>query len=151
VKTDLSAYSLNRPSGLPLVRDSGGEAGFKVDRRRRTVDDRVDFRDIASGVIMAHIHLGNSWQDGPIMVWLCETPGAPAPAGTTAPTCPPGTDGTIGGTFGPEAVLGPGGEQIAAGDFDTLLNLIDAGAAYVLVHSNELRPGEIRGQFAGGR
>ncbi len=83
------------------------------------------------------------------MVWLCEI-AAPfvAPVGA-APQCPDGTDGTITDTFTAADVIGPGGEQISSGDFNILLDIIDAGAAYVLVHSNEFIPGEIRGQFGG--
>lgn len=149
VKTDLDAYSINRPGNLPLVRPSNGDAEFKIKRNKGTVDYTVNFSGIQSGVIMAHIHLGNAWQNGPVMVWLCET-AAPfvAPVGSP-PQCPGGTDGTITGTFTAADVVGSGGEQISSGDFDTLLDLIDAGAAYVLVHSSEFIPGEIRGQFDG--
>lgn len=60
VKTDLDAYSINRPSNLPLVRASNGDARFKIKRNKGTVDYRVNFSGIQSGVIMAHIHLGNA-------------------------------------------------------------------------------------------
>ena len=91
----------------------------------------------------AHIHFGQRAVNGGISVFLCSNLGN-GPLGTQA--CP-AAPATIEGTIGPENVIGPTGQGIAAGEFDELVRAIDAGAAYVNVHSTGFPGGEIRAQL----
>ena len=152
-RAELSALKVNRfnadqnVSNLPLARTSEGSARLQLERKKDRINYVLDFHDIQSGVIMAHIHWGNAWANGPVVVWLCETENFRGPQ--PAPQCPAGPDGVIEGSFDASDVLGPGGDIIGAGDLDMLVRAINQGAAYTLVHSNEFRPGEIRGQLSG--
>jgi CHRD domain len=95
-------------------------------------------------VTQAHIHLGAPAIAGGVVAFLCTNLGN-GPAGTQG--CPGPHDGTISGTFGPSDVIGPTAQGIAPGEWDELLNAIDAGKAYANVHSTIWPGGEIRAQL----
>jgi hypothetical protein len=131
--------------------DAQGEAIFRVS------DDgsSVDYKLIASNIdnaFMAHIHMGPPTGTGPIVVWLYpSTAPAPGPFGSGR------HDGVLAeGTFTAANLVGP----LAGHPLSDLLAAIEAGNAYVNVHTNDgVAPadtgpgdfpgGEIRGQLDG--
>jgi hypothetical protein len=95
----------------------------------------------SSGVLFAHIHLGQRSVAGGVSVFLC--------GGGGKPTCPtPG--GTVTGTIVPADVIGPNGQGIEPGAFNELLRAMRAGFTYTNVHTNRFPAGEIRGQIKPG-
>jgi hypothetical protein len=93
---------------------------------------------------MAHIHFGQHGVNGGIMVWLCQTAVNVSPVAST-PQCP--QSGTVSGVVSATDVVGPAGQGIAAAEFAEMAKAINAGVAYVNVHSAKFPGGEIRGQL----
>jgi hypothetical protein len=93
-------------------------------------------------VLQAHIHFGKRAVNGGISIFLCTNLGN-GPAGTQ--TCP--QSGTVRGEADASDVIGPGGQGIAAGEFDEILAAMRAGHAYANVHSQTFQGGEIRAQI----
>ena len=125
---------------------------------RAVIDDRADmisyevsYEGLEGAVTQSHIHFGQRHTAGAIVVWLCQTPGTPAPAAVAAltPFCPT-PEGTVTGTIVPAQVLTATGQGIDAGEFDEVVRAIRAGTVYANVHSTLFPPGEIRGQLQGG-
>jgi hypothetical protein len=128
-----------------------GQAIFRVS------DDgsSVDYKLIASNIdnaFMAHIHQGPPSANGPIVVWLYpSTAPVPGPLGSGR------HDGVLAeGTFTAADLVGP----LAGHPLSELLDAIQAGNAYVNVHTNDgvdgvntgpgdFPGGEIRGQLGG--
>jgi CHRD domain len=141
--TDLIGYQ-----EVPAI-STEGEGTF----RARMIDDdafkfRLTYEDLSSPVLQSHIHFGQKSVNGGISVFLCSNLGN-GPAGTAA--CPP-NGGTVTGTITADDVVGPGqaatpNQGIEPGEFDELLDAIRAGVAYVNVHTDTFKSGEIRGQL----
>lgn len=92
-----------------------------------------DIRDMQ----MAHIHIGPAGQSGPIAVWLYP----PAPP---ARQIPGATTGMVQeGTITAANLIGP----LAGRTVRDLVAAIEAGNAYVNVHTTSFPGGEIRGQI----
>ena len=74
------------------------------------------------------------------------------PAGTpNPPPCPGPTSGMVSGSVTAANVLGPDVQGIAPGaDFAKVVQALREGAAYVNVHTNRSKAGEIRGQVRRG-
>jgi CHRD domain len=104
---------------------------------------KLSYRDLEAPVTQAHIHFGAENQVGGISVFLCTNLGN-GPAGTQA--CPP-APATITGTVTPADVIGPAGQGIGPGEFDELMDALQAGVTYVNVHSTKYPGGEIRAQI----
>ena len=91
--------------------------------------------------------------NGSIVIWLCQTPGTPAPtsvAGLT-PFCP--QSGTVTGHITAANVIASSTNQrILAGELDEVIAAIRAGVAYANVHTLPLNGGgEIRGRLRASR
>ena len=128
-----------------LSTPASGEFKAKI-TRENTIEFELRFRNLESNVTQAHIHFGAPGLQGGIAVWLCGTTAAPGPAGTES--CGEGqTAGIITGTITAADVIGPAGQGIAVGEFEELLDAIDAGASYANVHSVNRGGGEIRGRL----
>jgi len=126
---------------------SAGSARFqaRINRQETAVDWKLSYSDLEGTVTQAHIHLGATATNGPVVVFFCSNLGN-GPVGTQA--CP-AAPATIRGTFA-AADVGPGAEGVGleAGNLDELIAALRAGATYANVHSN-LRPGgEVRGQIS---
>jgi hypothetical protein len=126
--------------------DASGKFDAKIGRFNDEIRFKLSYRDLEGSVTQAHIHLGQERVNGGISVWLCGNPSPTVvpPAGTQM--CPP-APATITGTLEPEDVVGPTGQGIDAGEFDELLDAIDAGVTYANVHSSRFPGGEIRAQL----
>ena len=125
---------------------STGTASFTADVAQdgQSVDWQMSYANLEGSVTQSHIHFGQRSVNGGISVFLCTNLGN-GPAGTQA--CPGPHDGTFSGTFGPADVIGPGAQGITAGEWDELMNAIDAGKAYANIHSTTWPGGEIRAQL----
>jgi hypothetical protein len=110
----------------------------------------LSYHDLTGNVTQAHIHFGQPFTVGGIVVWLCQTAGVPAPPEVAAvtPTCP--ASGTVTGTITADQVLAQAPQGFPAGDLDALVRAIRGGAAYANVHSTLFTPGEIRGLIDNG-
>jgi hypothetical protein len=116
-----------------------------IDERANMIHYELSYDGLEAPVTQAHIHFGQRHTVGAIVIWLCQTPGTPAPAAVAAltPFCP--AAGTVTGTIVPAQVLTALGQGIDAGEFDEVVRAIRAGATYANVHSTLFPPGEIRG------
>jgi hypothetical protein len=121
----------------------------RIDDHRSLITYELTYEGLTTDVTQAHIHFGQRHTVGNIVVWLCQTTLAPAPATVSAltPPCPGPTQGRVTGTITPAQVLEAVGQGIAAGEFDEVVAAIRAGRAYANVHSTTFPPGEIRGQI----
>lgn len=100
----------------------------------------ADLEGNAGGVVTgAHIHLGQRGVPGGIAVHLCGGGGGTAPC--------PDPPATLTGTIGPDNVVGPSAQGLAAGELAELLRAAKAGVTYVNVHTTRFASGEIRGQI----
>jgi hypothetical protein len=130
-----------------------------------TVSYRLEFSGLQTvsgtppstpAVTQAHIHFAQSFANGGITVWLCETAAVPAPAAVAAatPDCGGPTSGTITDSFNAAEVLAtgnPAGSQgISAGEFDEFIAAMRDGLTYANVHSTGSPGGEIRAQIRRG-
>jgi hypothetical protein len=132
---------------LALSTPASGNFDAVLDRRKQEIRYRLSYDDLTGGVTQSHIHFGSVSQSGGISTFLCTNLGN-GPAGTQP--CPP-APATITGTIRPADIIGPAGQGIAAGEFDELVEAIQAGSAYVNVHSVQYPGGEIRSQIDDNR
>jgi len=120
-----------------------------------TLTYKVTYDNLNAQVLFSHIHFGLPREATGIMVFLCG-PAAGAmggpPAGTpNPPPCPGPTSGMVSGSVTAANVLGPDVQGIAPGaDFAKVVQALREGAAYVNVHTNRSKAGEIRGQVRRG-
>ncbi|MET0658151.1 MAG: CHRD domain-containing protein [Steroidobacteraceae bacterium] len=137
------------PAALRGAISSSARGAFKatIDKDTNVVSYELRYSGLEGDVTQAHIHFGQNHTVGGIVVWLCQTAAAPAPASVAAstPTCP--QQGTVTGTIGPAQLLAQDAQGIAADEFGELLRAIRSGATYANVHSSLFPPGEIRGQI----
>ena len=123
---------------LALSTTGTGQIRLTIDERREEISFRLSYADLEGTVTVAHIHFGARAQTGGVSVWLCGGGGTPA--------CPP-APATVTGTITADSVIGPSTQGIASGEFDELVDAIQAGATYVNVHSSLYMGGEIRAQL----
>jgi hypothetical protein len=91
---------------------------------------------------MAHIHAAPTGSNGPIMVWFYPTEASRA-AGNGG-----GVSAAVTGVLRVGRITRAGTSFVAPFTWDSLLVRMNAGTAYVNVHSRRNPGGEIRGQVA---
>ena len=134
--------------GVVVETDAQGQAIFHLSKDGLSLDYRLIAANI-SNVTQAHIHVGPPGVNGPIGVWLYPSTSPPAAAAGGGPHDGPLAAGTITAAN----LIGP----LAGMTVEDLADLLDAGGAYVNVHTNDgVAPtntgpgdfpvGEIRGQ-----
>jgi hypothetical protein len=123
---------------LALSTAGSGQVRLTIDEHEQEISFRLSYANLEGAVSVAHIHFGARAQTGGVSVWLCGGGGRPA--------CPP-APATVTGTITPDNVVGPAAQGIAAGEFEELVDAIQAGATYVNVHSSLHTGGEIRAQL----
>jgi hypothetical protein len=146
--TPLAAAEEVMPAGVVNESNARGSAIFQLN----AAGDRLTYRLIVANIenaFMAHIHQGSFGVNGPIVVWLY-----PSTAPVAGPVGQGRIDGVIAeGTITAANLVGP----LAGQPLSALIAAINAGNAYVNVHTNDgVAPtntgsgdfpgGEIRGQ-----
>jgi hypothetical protein len=120
----------------PVVSDATGVTKFQLSRDGTELSYRLIVANIEN-VTQAHIHVGERGVNGPVVVWLY--PDRPPPQLIEGRTSGVLATGKI-----TEAdLVGP----LAGATMEDLIARIDAGEAYVNVHTSQFPPGEIRGQI----
>jgi hypothetical protein len=126
---------------------SNGTGSFKATINQGASPPNITFEltysNLSAPATIAHIHFGNRFTSGAIVVWLCGGGGRPAcPAGNTAAAA------TVTGTITAADVIAQSPNQgIPAGGFDQLVKAIRAGVTYANVHTSTFPSGEIRAQI----
>ena len=135
--------------GFQEVPSVSSDATGKFRAKLMRHDDAIEFKLLYSGletfVRFAHIHFAERHVNGGIVVWLCDNTGnSPTPVGP----CPQG-EGRVEGVIMADDVSGAPAQGIEAGEFFEVIEAINAGAAYINVHTDAVPSGEIRGQIRG--
>ena len=146
---DINGTSVTIPIG-PLVSGAHGDAHFSLSKDGTMLNYHFEAAGFGTPLFMAHIHLGPTGANGPIMVWLFgDQTNAPFPLLR-------GDDGPFTGSMSgvlTEADL----DMLSADDranlaslgvntfADVITNIMN-GNAYVNLHTTANIPGEIRGQ-----
>jgi CHRD domain len=115
-----------------------------------TISYTLRFENLEGNVTQSHIHFGQKFTTGGIMIWLCGTVTNPGPAGTPSCNQPGPNSGTVTGTIDAADVVAPANQGIPAGAFDEAVAALRSGNTYANVHSSIAGPGEIRAQIGGG-
>ncbi len=123
---------------------SNGTGSFKATINQGASPPNITYELTYSGLsapaAASHIHFGNRFTSGGVVVNLCGAGGKPAcPAGNTT------TQATVTGTIVAADVGALQG--IPAGGFDQLVKAIRAGVTYANVHTSTFPGGEIRAQI----
>jgi len=108
-----------------------GTATYTVNGNQ--VDYTVTFSGLSGPASAGHIHVGISSEAGGVVVPF---------------TPPPGVSGTFSGSFTATDVKAGStpNQTIVAGDFNSMLSAMRAGATYTNIHTASNPSGEIRGQ-----
>ncbi|MFC0508214.1 CHRD domain-containing protein [Micromonospora costi] len=122
-----------------------GRFEAQIDERNKEIRYRLSYEDLKD-VQQAHIHFGGRHQSGGIIAFLCSNikDGKGGPS-KDVPECPK-EEGTVTGTIKPDDIVGPADQGIEPGEFDEVVDAIEAGVTYVNVHTKKYPDGEIRGQ-----
>lgn len=133
-----------------------GSFRAKVDRENKTIEYELSYQNLEGNVLQSHIHFGRPGTNGGIVLFLCTNLGNTPASATPAPLCPGPHEGTVTGilrasdvVFLPFQGVLPQQQLIEPGEFDEVVRAIDAGAAYVVVHTSAQPPGELRGNIGG--
>jgi hypothetical protein len=113
-----------------------GQANFQLGKDGTELHYKLIVANIEN-VTMAHIHLAAAGENGPVVVWLY-------PSAAPPQLIPGRSNGLIAqGTITASNLVGP----LAGQSLDDLLAVINAGTAYVNVHTSQFPGGEVRGQI----
>ncbi len=113
-----------------------GQAIFKLSPDGETLHFKLIVANIEN-VTMAHIHLAPAGENGDIVAWLY-------PDGPPPQLIPGRFQGVLAqGEITAGDLVGP----LAGADMADLIDAINAGTAYVNVHTSQFPGGEVRGQI----
>jgi len=119
----------------PVDTQAQGQAIFKLKADGTELHYKLITANI-NDVLMAHIHLGASDENGPVVVWLY-------PSGPPPQEIPGRFDGVLAeGVITDASIVSP-----LLTSLEDLVDVIRAGGAYVNVHTIANPGGEIRGQI----
>jgi hypothetical protein len=102
----------------------------------------LQYADLKGGnATAAHVHFAQAGYPGGIMFFLC---GGPKPA------CPTGAGPhTVTGIIEASDIMAIPSQGLAAGDFDSAMQIMRDGLSYANIHNATFPGGEIRGQISG--
>lgn len=135
---------------VPQALFTPGEARVRFRVREDQIVYRFRFRRLVGDIensVGAHIHFGRPGINGGILAFICGTDALPGPAGT--PACISNGDGSgfIEGVITAESILGIAGQGFPGGDLHAFIDVLNAGAAYLNVHTDAFPSGEVRGNL----
>jgi CHRD domain len=130
---------------VPVAIRSPGKGTLDLDlnKQARTINFTLTFSGLTAPVTQSHIHFGKRHVAGAVTVFFCTNLNN-GPAGTQP--CPAG-GGTVSGMITGGNVLAIAAQNMPAGDFDALVELLESHTAYANVHTTNFPSGEIRGQI----
>jgi len=98
------------------------------------------YNDLEGGnSLFAHVHFGQRSVAAAVSFFLC--------GGSTKPTPCPNVDGVVEGDITAADIVGPNAQGIEPGSFGEIIRAMQAGHAYVNIHTTRWPGGEIRGQI----
>jgi hypothetical protein len=126
---------------------TGGTGTLRAKASNGGIDFTLTYSGLTTPAFMAHFHFAQRGVASGIFIWLCGLPGTPAHT-----TCPPGTTATatVTGHITAADIQALPAQNLTARDMATALRIIEAGDAYVNVHTDNFKGGEIRGQVSSG-
>jgi hypothetical protein len=131
------------PSGLeqvpPIKTAATGTLRATLDEAKQKITFTLEYRNLVAKPTMAHIHFGPTKVNGGVIAFFCGGGGQLA--------CPAATSGRVTGTITAANVVALSAQGIRAGDFAGLVLALRTGNAYVNIHNNTYKDGEIRGQI----
>src|SRR5712671_4272906 len=143
------------PTGAVLS-DGTGTVSLQLDQKASTIAYTLTYSKVGTTppktgtVSQAHIHFGKSHTSGGVLVFFC-TNLTFSGTGPKPPACPKNS-GTVSGTWSKADVQAVAGQNVAAGDFDALVDALASNTAYANVHTTSgttpdtaFPAGEIRG------
>jgi hypothetical protein len=151
---DSLSVNLTSYEEVPAV-SSPAEATFTADVAgdESAITWKLSYSGLVGAVQQAHIHFGQKAVNGGISVFLCTNLGN-GPVGTQPCPAPPAE---VSGTIMPAdvspnipATQAARNQGIDTGELGELMDAIDAGLAYVNIHSTTWPGGEIRAQLNPG-
>ena len=125
-----------------VITDARGTAVLRI--QGNTVAFNVRFRDLATDIVQAHIHIGARDTTGGISAFLCSNLDD-RPSGTAL--CPTGRTGQITGVIEAADVIGPLDQGVPPTAIADLIKALRGGLAYVNIHTINSPMGEIRGDI----
>ena len=129
---------------VPAVEtDAEGEVEFHYDREDDELAYEIELEDIEA-ITQAHIHLGGSDENGPVVATLLRFTENVDGSGEGTPFTPEDDDYEAEGTLTADDVIARDGFD---GSLEALIQAMRAGNAYVNVHTVANPSGEIRGQI----
>jgi hypothetical protein len=140
------------------TQNSPGTATFRahIDRKAQVIRYELTWQDLKGDILQSHIHLGRRATNGDIVLFLCTNLNNTPATATPAPTCDGPRQGSVTGVLRAGDIVAlafggiqPGQQLIPFQDFDELVDAIEAGAGYVVVHTAAQPSGELRGQISG--
>jgi hypothetical protein len=141
---------------LPVPTNASGSTILTFSGDLTQIAYTLNYTGLAN-VRQGHIHVGAAGTAGPVILFLCATPGfTPAPPVPAPPTCPPSA-GTVTGTLTAANLIPRPANTPAINTFADAANAILAGNTYTNVHTDDgvappntgpgdFPAGEIRGQ-----
>jgi hypothetical protein len=130
------AASALAPVLAPNASNAHGTFQATLSSDGKTLNYTLTWTQFGSSVLFAHIHFAMRGVNGGIMAFLCGGGGKPGCAG-----------GTAAGTITMADIVAVPAQEIAVNDFIDFLRAIQAGDAYVNIHTTNFPGGEIRGQI----
>jgi hypothetical protein len=136
-----------------------GSGSFRatLDRNAKLIRYELAYDNLEGDILQSHIHFGRPGTNGGIVAFLCTNLGnEPPTVAHPKPKCPGPRQGVVRGIIKPGDVIYlkfpnvfPDTQLIEPGEFNELAAAIDAGAAYVVVHTEAQPLGELRGDIPG--
>jgi hypothetical protein len=130
-----------------ILSNGEGTLKLKLDKQLQSITFTLTYTGMATAVTQAHIHFGKVHVAGGIIAFLCSNLANPPPA--TQPC--PANGGSVTGTLTPTSVIGPAVQNLAAGNFDGLVDALRSHTAYGNIHTQQFPAGEIRGEIRRGK
>lgn len=127
---------------------TAGTGTLRAKATNGAIEFTLTYSGLTTPAFMAHFHFAQAGVNSSIFVWLCGNPGTLAhqvcPAGNTS------QPQTVTGRITAADIQGLPDQNLSPGDMAAALRIIQAGDAYVNVHTAKFPGGEIRAQVRSG-